>query len=95
MLQPASRITYVAEEHGVFGPALLRAELLGRAAVLRRHQLLGHRVAVGAGVTVFPPVFSQVVSIEELTACEEGEEIISKFHTTSTGQHSTDLIHDS
>lgn len=61
----------MAEEHGVFGPALLGAELLGRASILSRHQLLGHRVAVDAGVTVFPPVFSQVVSEEEFTAWEE------------------------
>lgn len=34
------RFAYVAEEHGVLGPALLRAEVLRRASVLRRHQLL-------------------------------------------------------
>ena len=67
-LLTALRLAYVAEEHGVFGPALLRAEVLRRASVLSRHQLLGHAVAVDAGVTVFPPVFSQVVSVEELTA---------------------------
>lgn len=60
----------MAEEHGVFGPALIRAELLSRASVLCRHQLLGHRVAVGAGVAVFAPVFRQVMSKEELTAWE-------------------------
>lgn len=77
----------MAEEHGVFGPALLRAELLGRASILSRHQLLGHRVAVDAGVTVFPPVFSQVVTEEEFTAWEEGEEclwiIVLKFGITA------------
>lgn len=63
----------MAEEHGVFGPALVGAELLGRASILSCHQLLGHRVAVDAGVTVFPPVFSQFVSKEELTAWKEGK----------------------
>lgn len=63
----------MAEQHGISGPALVRTELLNRASVLGCHQLLGYRVAVDAGVTVFPPVFSQVVSIEELTAWEEGE----------------------
>lgn len=54
----ALRLTYVAEEHGVFRPALLRAELLCWASILCCHQLLWDRVAVDAGVTVFPPVFS-------------------------------------
>lgn len=58
----------MAEEHGVSEPALLRAELLNRASILSCHQLLGHTVAVDAGVTVFPPAFSQVMSKEELTA---------------------------
>lgn len=66
----------MAEEHGVFGSAVLRTELLNRASVLCCHQLLGHTVAVDAGVTVFPPVFSQVVSKEELTAWEEGGETL-------------------
>lgn len=69
----------MAEEYGVFGPAVIRAELLSRASILCRHQLLGHRVAVDAGVTVFPPVFSQVVSKEELTAWEKGKE---RLHVT-------------
>lgn len=64
----------MAEEHGVFGPALIRAELLSQASVLGRHQLLGHRVAVGAGLTVFAPAFRQVMSKEELTAWEKREE---------------------
>lgn len=68
------RFAYMAEEHGVFGPALIRAELLSRASVLCRHQLLGHRVAVGAGVTVFAPAFRQVMSKEELTAWEKRKE---------------------
>lgn len=62
------RFAYVAEQHGVLGPALLRAELLRRASVLRRHQLLWNGVAVNTGVTVLPPVFTQVVSEQELTA---------------------------
>lgn len=69
-----SGLAYMAEEHGVFGPAVIRAELLGRASVLCNHQLLGHGMAVDAGLTVFPPAFSQVVSKEELTAWEEGGE---------------------
>lgn len=77
LITTSRRLAYMAEEHGVFGPALLRAELLGRASVLSRHQLLGHRVAVDAGVTVFPPVFSQVMSEEEFTAWEEGEESVN------------------
>lgn len=66
------RFAYMAEEHGVFGPALIRAELLRGASVLCRHQLLGHRLAVGAGVTVFAPAFCQVVLKEELTAWRRG-----------------------
>jgi len=58
----------VAEEHGVFGPAVLGAEVLRGASVLSRHQPLGHAVAVDAGVAVTPPVLRQVVSVEELTA---------------------------
>lgn len=64
----------MAEEHGVFGPALLGAELFSRASILCCHQLLGRGVAVDAGVTVFPPVFRQLVPKEELTAWVEGEE---------------------
>lgn len=74
ILITALRLAYVAEEHGVFGPAVLRTELLSRASILCCHQLLGHTVTVDAGVTVFPPGFSQVVSKEELTAWEEEEE---------------------
>lgn len=61
----------MAEEHGVFGPALIGAELLGRASILCSHQLPGHGVAVDAGLAVFPPAFGQVVSKEELAAWEE------------------------
>lgn len=58
----------MAEEHGVSGPALLGAELLGRASVLSRHQLLGDGEAEGTGATVLAPHLSQVVSEEQLAA---------------------------
>lgn len=62
----------MAEQHGVFGPALLGAELLDGSAVLGRHQLLGHTVAVNTGVAVLPPVLTQLVSEEELTSWKTG-----------------------
>lgn len=65
----------MAEEHGVFGPALIGAELLRGASVLGRHQLLGHAVAVDAGETVFPPLFRHLVSEEELAAWQEGASV--------------------
>jgi len=58
----------MAEEHGVFGPALLRAELLDGASVLSRQQLLRHAVAVDTGMAVFPPVFTQLVSEQQFAA---------------------------
>lgn len=62
---------YVAEEHGVFGAALLGAEVLDGAPVLSRHQLLGHAVAVKAGVAVSAPVLTQLMSEEEPAACKQ------------------------
>lgn len=77
-------MAYMAEQHGVFGPALFRAELLRGASVLGRHQLLGNAVAVNARVTVFPPVFTQLVFEEELTAWKESEQRLSRSWSKST-----------
>lgn len=59
--------SYVAEQHGVFGPAVVGAEFLSGASVLRRHQLLGRGLAEDAGLTVFPPRFRELL-LEELLA---------------------------
>lgn len=59
--------TYVAEQHGVFGPAVVGAEFLCGASVLSRHQLLGRGLAEDAGLTVFPPLSRQLL-LEELRA---------------------------
>lgn len=48
----------MAEEHGVLGPAVIRAEFLSGASILRRHQPLGRGLAEDTGLTVFPPGFS-------------------------------------
>lgn len=61
----------MAEKHGVLGAALLGAEVLDGAPVLSRHQLLGHAVAVKAGVAVLPPVLAQLVSEEQPAACKQ------------------------
>lgn len=58
----------MAEEHSVFRPAVFRAEFLCWASIHCCHQLLWHWVAVHTGLAVFPPTFSQVLSVEDFTA---------------------------
>lgn len=74
-------LSYVAEQHGVFGPAVVGAEFLSGTSVLRRHQLLGRGLAKDARLTVFPPLFGQPL-LEELRAAwrryQQGEQCFIK-----------------